>query len=194
MKYKTFPDHETLKTLSNLTHPDRRPSMLPIAASAEECISAAECDAIIEYMAEIDSYQFPHCNAQTREVPHPNSQVFDCLSFVGLVLNEMYWRLDLDDVCAGAWMQTYRQGDYYDIHVDAAPGQMRKLTAVLMLSDPEDYAEGDLTVKSDRASWIAPRTRGAVIVFPSWVPHHVTPVRAGVRQTINMGWWGPNFR
>jgi PKHD-type hydroxylase len=40
----------------------------------------------------------------------------------------------------------------------------------------------------------APRERGAVIIFPSYVLHRVTRVTRGVRKSLVVWVTGPNFR
>ena len=76
----------------------------------------------------------------------------------------------------------YREGDFYDWHCDIGRGAMtRKLSASLQLTDPNEYDGGALEL------WgAAPinRTQGALLVFPSYTLHRVTPVTRGVRHSL----------
>lgn len=96
---------------------------------------------------------------------------------------------------------TYREerlGHYswhHDVFWETDRPVQRKLTAVVMLSDPNTYEGGDLELDVPaRPDPEKLRKRGTVIVFPSFVFHRVTPVTKGVRHTL-VGWKeGPLWR
>jgi len=87
----------------------------------------------------------------------------------------------------------YEPGAYYAEHMDAlhlgdrAPAG-RKLSVVVQLTEAWEYTGGSLRLSHctapDRAEL---RERGTIIAFPSWLPHQVTPVEAGVRHSL-VGW------
>ena len=101
----------------------------------------------------------------------------------------------------------YKKGMHYNWHRDslAGPytseeaiqfvGKIRKLTSVLVLSDPSEYKGGELEFqfqaedpqfnkgrKIKVANEVAPK--GSIIVFPSFVWHRVKPVTKGVRYSM----------
>lgn len=82
--------------------------------------------------------------------------------------------------------------DHYRTHADAGSGMpTRKLTFIVQLSDPSDYAGCDLVLTGNRT--VGSRAHWALIVFPSYQYHHVTPVISGRRYAI-VGWvHGPTF-
>ena len=86
------------------------------------------------------------------------------------------------------------QEGYYGPHYDWGAGQssMRKLSFTLQLSDSFEYTGGDLLLYSGEPEPIpAPRAKGTITVFPSWMLHEVTPVTQGVRKSL-VGWFsGP---
>jgi PKHD-type hydroxylase len=71
----------------------------------------------------------------------------------------------------------------------------RKLSFSVQLSDDTEYVGGDLRfhyIKNQPE--VAPREKGKIIFFPSWVIHDVTPVTQGTRRSL-VGWVnGPNFK
>lgn len=98
---------------------------------------------------------------------------------------------------------------FYKWHTDAGPyvypnGMIRKLSAVIQLTDPEEYEGGNFqwletqslfdkiergtnTIRIDDAIKTAPwsaKSKGSLIVFPSFVHHQVTPVTRGTRQSL----------
>ena len=106
----------------------------------------------------------------------------------------------------------YKKGMYYNWHIDSLDepyinegplqGKIRKLTSVLVLSNPNEYKGGELEFqfqaedpqfnkvrKIKVANEVAPK--GSIIVFPSFVWHRVKPVTKGVRYSMptwHLGW------
>lgn len=72
---------------------------------------------------------------------------------------------------------------------------VRKLSFVLQLSDPDDYEGGNLQMLDESGkTYIAPRQRGAIILFDSRTQHRVLKVRKGVRKSL-VGWTvGPRWK
>jgi PKHD-type hydroxylase len=85
----------------------------------------------------------------------------------------------------------------YEWHVDMvdAPSELqRKLSLTVQLSAPSDYEGGGLEFRDGCSIVEAPRGTGAVVAFPSWAPHRVTPVTRGVRRSLVAWVGGPSFR
>ena len=60
-------------------------------------------------------------------------------------------------------------------------------------NDPEDFEGGDLLLHTTNKPFKAEMKKGDMFLFPSFVPHSVTPVTKGVRRSL-VGWvCGPNF-
>jgi predicted 2-oxoglutarate/Fe(II)-dependent dioxygenase YbiX len=114
--------------------------------------------------------------------------------------NAEFWSFDLTGFVADdpPWVMKYaaERRDHYDWHIDVGQSvnASRKLAFSLQLSASSDYEGGDLeffNLALDRAQ---ARQRGAIIVFPAFRAHRVTPVTAGVRWAV-VGWvHGPTFR
>jgi predicted 2-oxoglutarate/Fe(II)-dependent dioxygenase YbiX len=73
--------------------------------------------------------------------------------------------------------------------------KVRKLSFSLLLSDPDTYEGGNLQLLTEEGkSYIAPRQRGAIILFDSRTQHRVQKVTKGVRKSL-VGWTvGPRWR
>ena len=71
----------------------------------------------------------------------------------------------------------------------------RKLSFSVQLSNDNEYAGGDLRFHYSKTQpEVAPRTKGMITFFPSWLVHDVTPVTQGTRYSL-VGWVnGPNFK
>lgn len=98
---------------------------------------------------------------------------------------------------------------FYTWHTDAGPNAnpdqtIRKLSAVIQLTDPDEYEGGHFqwlepwklfdklrsdkpTIRVDEAIMTAPfsaKTKGTLIVFPSYLHHQVLPITRGTRQSL----------
>jgi PKHD-type hydroxylase len=91
----------------------------------------------------------------------------------------------------------YRAGErgHYDWHVDHGPtGRRRKLSFVLQLSPPADYEECELQIYGSSKIDTAPKDRGTLMAFPSYVLHRVTPITRGIRRSLVIWCSGPVFK
>ena len=115
------------------------------------------------------------------------------------------------DFSEAAQFTKYKLNQHYGWHCDSweggynNPGQLnhgkiRKITSVLVLSDPKDYKGGELEFdfrnldpEKKRNVVVAKEVaeKGSLIVFPSFVWHRVKPVTKGVRYSMpiwHLGW------
>jgi PKHD-type hydroxylase len=104
----------------------------------------------------------------------------------------------------------YREQQHYTWHQDSwnkpydrprsnDHGMTRKLSVTVSLADDKEYDGGDLEFdlrdRGDSASNVITskeaRTKGSIIVFPSFIWHRVAPVTRGTRYSLviwNLGW------
>lgn len=191
MDLVTFPSREVLVDNASRVPEWMSPSMVPHAAVLEGYLTGDQCEAIQIELDDLPAYQSGTCGAKTRQIAsHPT---LDPIEQAARSLNFVYWNYSL---FAGqySWLQTYEAGGDYHKHEDGHPGQTRKLTAVAMLSDPSTHVGGELRLITSTGDFWVPKTRGTIAVFQPWLTHEVLTVDSGVRQTINMGFWGPPFQ
>lgn len=77
-------------------------------------------------------------------------------------------------------------------------GKVRKLSVTVTLNDPKEYDGGslqfDLSPHADNQQFHTlddAREQGTIIVFPSFLPHCVTPITRGIRKSLviwNLGY------
>lgn len=126
--------------------------------------------------------------------------IYDKLAYIARMANAQFFDFDLYGFSEDFQYTTYHGLDqgHYDWHIDRGVGNNgscpRKLSMVLLLSDPADYEGGDLQVQYGDGPTSVDRTRGTVHIFPSWVLHRVNPVLKGVRKTLVVWATGPKFR
>lgn len=115
--------------------------------------------------------------------------------------NSEFWRFNL--TCIECLQYTVYDSSVskqsrYDWHTDDGFTQswcneIRKLSFVMLLSDPKDFTGGELQIKTDLEDSILDMEQGTIVFFPSPTLHRVTPVTKGIRKTL-VGWVrGPNW-
>lgn len=121
--------------------------------------------------------------------------IYDRIAEATLKLNNETYQFELE-TCTDFQLARYRPGQHYQWHSDlGAKGySRRKLSVVVLLSDPSEYEGSKLQFGGDEFTRDADINPGDAVFFPSWVRHRVTPVTTGVRWSL-VGWWlGAPFR
>jgi PKHD-type hydroxylase len=138
--------------------------------------------------------------ADVYEVPMDRfAWVYEKIARSVQVLNEGYFKFDLLGITHGLQLLHYKynpeedvQG-HYDWHQDVGPGasSYRKISYVAMLSDPYKYKGGSLELMNINGGTVAPKDRGGVHMFPSYMMHRVTPLEEGERFSLVIWVHGP---
>jgi len=129
-----------------------------------------------------------HKNGETSWV---YSRIVDCI----IKANKQLWNFDIFGMYESFQYATYHKGHHYDWHMDTGVGKYcRKISASLQLTEPSKYEGCDLIIKSNKDEIPAPKKRGQLIVFPSFLLHKVTPLTKGSRDSLVIWISGPPFR
>lgn len=121
--------------------------------------------------------------------------LYDKLCQLVLDANETRYKADITGFMESMQLLHYGEdigGGHYNWHTDNGTGlSTRKLTAIIQLSDPADYTgcELEITHVID-----IPKTQGSVIIFPSYLPHRVTKLLSGNRNSLVVWVNGPPYR
>lgn len=112
-------------------------------------------------------------------------------------LNQEIYRFDVTGL-ENIQYTVYRaaQGGHYHWHIDHGPHnpKPRKISLSIQLTEPSQYAGCDLQFQVSNKIGVAPRKRGAIIAFPSFFLHRVTPIVSGTRKALVIWATGPEFR
>jgi len=125
------------------------------------------------------------------------SWLYERLAFIARNLNGQFFDLDLYGFVEDFQYTVYgSEEDHYTWHMDKGKNSAspRKLSLVVMLSDPSEYDGGDLEIMVGNTPMALNKTKGIVHAFPSYVLHRVTPVTRGIRRTLVVWVSGPKFR
>lgn len=147
-------------------------------------------------MGEDGSIANPNRKAIVRFVNSVHWLYPDMISFGQIANRECEWDYDLTGH-ENIQFAEYAIGHHYNWHVDnfslGYQKTDRKITVIILLSDPAEYEGGDLLVKLYQ-NYKPELKKGSVIAFPSILEHMVTPVTKGTRYSATMWINGPCFR
>lgn len=75
---------------------------------------------------------------------------------------------------------------HYDWHIDAGNGEVstRKISFTCQLSDPNTYTGCELIINNHTSELIGTRECGSIHMFPSYMPHKVSPIISGNRYAL----------
>ncbi len=110
--------------------------------------------------------------------------IFERIASIAYQCNNFRWRFQLSGFHEGLQFTNYGKGAFYSWHQDSGGGEfsIRKLSVVVQLTAPEEYEGGELEFGGSPDP--APKEQGAVIFFPSYMPHQVKPILSGVRNSL----------
>jgi PKHD-type hydroxylase len=127
--------------------------------------------------------------------------IFERIHEITAKVNFDKFQLDLRRFDAYQYSK-YEVGSFYKWHRDISNvptpnGLYRKLSVVLMLSEPEEYAGGDLVLCTSGSFEDTKRiklNKGDIVFFYSTTPHTVEPVTEGSRLTLVTWCLGEKFK
>ena len=133
-------------------------------------------------------------------VNEENKHIWDKIARAISEVNSRVFHYDLTGCYEPMQLGVYTadKKGHYNWHIDASVKDRtppRKLSMVLMLSDPSEYEGGQLQIKlvSDEVITLD-QVKGRAWFFPSYMLHKVTPVTRGTRKTIVLWVGGPPFK
>lgn len=121
----------------------------------------------------------------------PNTNwVFDKFGSLVSNVNRDKFLYDIDGI-ENFQYTTYSEDQFYTWHLDTEMFYkkfVRKISAVIMVSDPEkDFEGGEFEIVQNANitdPLVVNMKQGDVIFFASWMPHRVRPVTKGKRTTL----------
>jgi len=140
----------------------------------------------------------------------PKNDLVECIltRFIMQANQEALWNFDITEP-EQVQIGRYKENQFYKQHIDCyikggdiiATGNgggivipmlsQRKISASLLLNNESEYEGGDLIVLDET---VPTKKQGTIIVFPSFMAHHVTPVTRGVRYSAVCWMAGPKWK
>lgn len=169
--------------------------LLPAYWKWENAVSPEMCDMLLKDRSELEEIQakVEADVVDNLDIAHRNSKVCwakqnhwieSVLYNYALYANETTgWAFQMgrpEQVQLTAYGEDNFYGWHEDWHPFAKTPNVRKLSAVLLLSNTDEF-EGGKFQFSDLSD--VPMERGSLIVFPSFMRHQITPVTKGKRYS-----------
>jgi len=140
----------------------------------------------------------------------PKNDLVECVltRFIMQANQEALWNFDITEPEL-VQIGRYKENQFYKQHIDCyvkggdivATGNgggivipmlsQRKISASLLLNDESDYEGGDLIILDET---VKTKKQGTIIVFPSFMAHHLTSVTRGVRYSAVCWMGGPKWK
>ena len=125
-----------------------------------------------------------------------NSWLYRKITDLVNLANSQYFGFDLLTI-EELQFSIYNVGGFYGKHVDhlaSTPGNPRKLSFTMQLTDPSEYEGGSTFLYTSENPHVITKEKGSITFFPSYILHEVEPVTAGTRTAL-VGWVsGPPFK
>jgi len=133
------------------------------------------------------------------------------LYFLISQVNNDFFKLNLNDINENIQYTeySYEYKGEYGWHTDVGtqyPPSHRKISVTIQISDPSEYEGGHLQLFSSKYNENAeqegippflqnsPKALGTATIFPSFIPHRVTPIVKGIRKSLVLWVGGTPFR
>jgi PKHD-type hydroxylase len=172
----------------------------------ENGFSSDEADEILKLTKDYEFEQATIISGNTSDIRNSNikwiapsensSWIYDRLMGCIKEANSV-WKFNLYSVLDDIQYTEYRGGGgHYNWHIDIGPGSIshRKVSVIVQLSDPSEYTGGVLEISSGSNTQKVSNKKGAVIVFPSFLQHRITPVASGLRKSLVLWAGGEHYK
>jgi PKHD-type hydroxylase len=158
--------------------------------------------AITENGAQDQGENLDSRNSSVRWVPFSEKTkwIYDKIGDLVNIANTELFKFDLYNMPENIQYTEYygTNKGHYDWHMDVGSSgfmKFRKLSVTVQLSGPEEYEGGDLQIWSGgQYPNTAPRGKGNVVIFPSFMMHRVTPVTKGTRKSFVLWLGGGHYK
>lgn len=165
----------------------------------EHCFSDQECDTIETYFSRVKAMTGEvggkSVHKATRDSTlrwlrlndHPDSVwIYEKIMHHVAQVNAENWQFRLDGFESSIQLTEYEPGGHYTWHQDIGSRRsgLRKLSVSVQLSDPETYVGGGLELHATQKPVLMPRSRGTLVIFPSYTLHRVTAMTEGTRRAL----------
>ena len=126
--------------------------------------------------------------------------IYDKIGQMAQTANEELFQFDLSHMPENIQYTEYYASNkgHYDWHMDIGSSgfmKFRKISVTVQLSGPEEYEGGNLQIwTGGQYPYTAPKGKGNIVIFPSFMMHRVTPVTRGTRKSFVLWLGGGHYR
>lgn len=136
------------------------------------------------------SREIRSANIFTIDNSKENRWIYEKIANIVAVINNVHFDYEIAGITHQIQLIEYRSDEsvkgHYNWHIDAGNGEPvhRKISLTAQLSDPNDYEGCELIINNHGTDIIGTKERGSVHLFPSYMPHKVSPITKGIRHAL----------
>lgn len=158
-----------------------------------------ECDNALEQCLSLPSFRVENnvYRATFRPIPLEDNfkWLYDRMSKSFMKSNFDNFNYDLIGISEYPQLVSYEKDDFCNWHRDITQGNViRKLTAIVQLSDPTSYQGGNVLEFETSEVNLCLKDRGSASIFSSFITSSVRPIESGTCHQLMFWTTGPNFR
>jgi len=168
-----------------------------------EAISKKDCD---EFIDKYKDAEFIEGKADQDQGKHRNNKILWITEANNLLVRTLWsytleFNFNFKFILSGyeaTQLARYDKNCFYSWHIDTKRNvdkQVRKLSAMIQLSNPEDYEGGKFQLFNGVIELDEPpiQNQGSLIIFDSTEWHRVTEITEGIRYSLTMWANGPRL-
>jgi PKHD-type hydroxylase len=110
--------------------------------------------------------------------------------------NSHVWHMEITKFMEPLQLTKYKKAGHYNWHVDHGNNENshRKLSCVVNLTDPNEYKNGGTIIQDGNKSFMLPKNKGTLNIFPSYILHKAKKIKKGTRMTLICWVGGSHYR
>lgn len=119
-----------------------------------------------------------------------NKWIFEKISNIVSIVNSLHFDYEIAGITHGIQLIEYSADfpvkGHYNWHIDSGRGEPahRKISLTAQLSDSSSYEGCELLINNHAEDVVGTKERGSIHLFPSYMPHKVSPITKGVRYAL----------
>ena len=141
----------------------------------------------------------PHTNQRPDKPNKDWKPLQEKIFSMAKLINMKSFKFDIQECDNELKLIKYKNTNFYTWHTDMNSGSssLRKLTAIVQLTDPSEYEGGELqfALQDHDMNWYeVPKEKGSITFFPTFLSHRVKPVISGTRYVLQEFFIGNHFK
>jgi PKHD-type hydroxylase len=175
------------------------------ALTKEECAEVIELGESLEKRRAISGRDHRHdigrsCSVADIDFTEQSAWIYQRVIDIVSTANTQSFNYDVVNLETIQYTSYEQSGDQYGRHMDLHTRDLplnrtqKKLGFSIFLDDPESYEGGHLLAWDSENKNQINQPQGAIVIYPSWLVHQITPMEQGRRRSLDGCLHGPMFR
>ena len=164
----------------------------------QNVLTDVECDEIIEHSlknynledvvttTDLKTYYVDYTFNKRRGVKFIDNELSNLQNKILKIINkERIFSGLIYDKISYFLFNEYKETDFLNYHNDGDEIKNRAATITVVIQLNDNYEGGEFLYKVDGVEYEVPKIKGSVFIFDSYMLHKVSPVKSGIRYSLN---------